>query len=134
MRIKTKIYLVLISFFYLTNQMIGQTNQEIVKDSTDASIIDVIWNLKEVQERNEYVIKNSNGKRRLVVFIYKKPKKNENEYYWIKVVEDNGTTLYTHYNFFVYPQDMRVTYFDTSNNKEIELIKQILEKANVLTI
>jgi len=99
----------------------GQSNSKNDYCSTEESIVDIIWNLKEVQKRNKYVIKKSNGKRKLTILIYKKPEETEKEYYWLKVVEDNGSNFYSHYNFFVYPKHMKVVYFDTVNNKEIEL-------------
>lgn len=99
-------------------QLSGQSN---IDSLTEISIIDTVWNLKEVQERNEYVIKKTKDKRNLSILLYRKPEQTEKGYYWIKVIEDNGTNLVTHFNFFVYPVDLKIVYFDTVYNKELEL-------------
>lgn len=105
--------------FCVTNSL-GQSNLDSL---TEKAIIDSVWNLKEVHERNEYVIKESGGKRMLSVIIYMNPEKTKKEYYWIKVAEDNGANFVSHYNFYVYPSNLMIMYFDPLNNEEIELSK-----------
>lgn len=75
--------------------------------------------MPEVISRIKYVDKISNGKRRLQISTSKKPDYVEN-FYWIKVSEDNGITIVAHFNFFVYP-DNEIKYFDTVNNTILSL-------------
>jgi hypothetical protein len=100
------------------HQLMGQSYTDSLAET---SIMDTIWDLKEVQERNEYVIKESKGKRNLSVLLYKTPEETKKGYYWFKIAEDNGTNLVSHFNFFVYPIDGKIVYFDAVNNIEIEL-------------
>jgi hypothetical protein len=116
---KLRHLIILFAFFGLTqHQLMGQSYTDSLAET---SIMDTIWDLKEVQERNEYVIKESKGKRNLSVLLYKTPEETKKGYYWFKIAEDNGTNLVSHFNFFVYPIDGKIVYFDAVNNIEIEL-------------
>jgi hypothetical protein len=118
---KLRILLLLCALFFLPqHQLIGQSY---IDSLAEKSVMDTIWNLKEVQKRNEYVIQMSKGKRNLSVLLYKNPEETKKGNYWVKIVEDNGTNLVSHFNFFVYPIDGRIVYFDTVNDKEIEVSK-----------
>ena len=86
----------------------------------ESKIIDTIFSLKEVKERQKYIEEQTKGKRHLQIWIADKPNMT-NKYYWIKVGEDNGINLVTHFNFNVYPDSMSIMYFDTQNDKEITL-------------
>lgn len=96
-------------------------NSTISTNTVDSSIsfvkiedkmIDTIFNLKEVQERAKYVDEQTNGKRHLKVWLADTPNLPTTYYYWIKVGEDNGTNLVTHFNFYIYPNSMRIMYYD----------------------
>ncbi|MDP8052590.1 hypothetical protein QJU23_09190 [Pasteurella atlantica] len=91
------------------------------KFSTEKAMLNRIWNLKEVQASNQYVVNKSNGKRKLKLLISKSPSKKENTDYCIKVVEDNGTNYVTHYNFVIYPESGKIMYLDVITGEEIEL-------------
>ena len=118
---KFKFIILIFVFFGLSNSnLFGQAN---VDSLTEKLIIESIWDLREVQQRNEYVISKSNGERKLSVILYMTPEETKKEYYWIKVSEDNGVNFATHYNFYVYSLDGKIMYFDTLKNKEIELSK-----------
>lgn len=83
-------------------------------------IIDTIMKLPEVEKREQYVRKQTNGKRHLQFSILDKPTK-EKPYYWVTVMEDNGVTYYTHFNFFVYPKTFLIKYLDNVNGKVVDL-------------
>ena len=57
------------------------------------------------------------------VWVEETPKQPDQNYYWIKVGEDNGINLVTHFNFYVYPDSMRIMYYDTANDSEVTLEK-----------
>ena len=86
----------------------------------EIKILDTISHLREVKQRNAYVIKHSKHQRQLKYIIWSKPSNSE-PFYWVKVVEDNGIADYTHFNFFVYPYTLTIKYFDTNDDKEIDL-------------
>lgn len=95
-----------------------------VKPSTrlELHIIDKIFNLKQVRNRSNYVEKQTKGKRHLQVIIREKPTK-ASHYYLVQVIEDNGVTYYTHFNFYVYPKTLKIKYLDTVNDKLIDVSK-----------
>lgn len=85
----------------------------------EIKIWDTISKLPEVISRIKYVDKATNGKRKLQISTFKKPDEKEN-FYWIKVSEDNGITIVAHFNFFVYPNN-KIKYFDTVNDSILSL-------------
>jgi hypothetical protein len=86
------------------------------------NIIDTVEKLKIVQERMKYVEADSKGKRHLQFTIWEKPTK-QTPYYWVKVMEDNGISYYTHFNFYVYPGTMKIKFLDTVNDRLIDADK-----------
>jgi hypothetical protein len=99
------------------------------KDSTvnnndiEEKIIDTIFKLTEVTEREKYIEKQTKGKRHLKVWIENTPNLPDQRYYWIKAGEDNGASLVTHFNFYVYPDSIRIMYYDITNDIEMTLDK-----------
>lgn len=83
-------------------------------------IVDTIFKLPEVQEMQKSIDKQTAGKRSLKIFITDTPT-TANNYHWVKVAEDNGSNLVTHFNFFVYPNIERIMYFDVVADKEMTL-------------
>lgn len=86
----------------------------------ESRIIDTVFGLKEVVEKSLYVKHQTQGKRHLQCLIWAKPTKEE-PYYWVKIIEDNGVTYYTHFNFYVYPKSFVIKYLDTVNDNVIDL-------------
>ena len=86
-------------------------------------IIDTIFKLPEIKKRAKYIEEQTKGKRRLKIWVADTPNLPDQQYYWIKVGEDNGTNLVTHFNFYVYPDSMRIMYFDTQRDSELTLKK-----------
>lgn len=84
-------------------------------------VVDTVFTLTEVKERAKYIEQQTKGKRHLKVWVESSPQLADQKYYWIKVGEDNGTNLVTHFNFYVYPDSMRIMYYDAEKNKEIAL-------------
>ena len=92
-------------------------------NDAEEKIIDTIFKLKGVKERAKYIEHQTKGKRHLKIWVEATPKKPKENYYWIKVGEDNGTNSVAHFNFFVYPDSMRIMYYDTPSDTEMTLDK-----------
>ncbi len=117
-------------FKYLTFILIGvfmfscngnnTTSPKIEKELSIENILDTIWTIKEVNERNDYVKKQSKNKRELMVYINGTPDELKEDYYWIKVAEDNGNAYFTHFDFFVYP-NWDIKFYDRVKDKELSL-------------
>ncbi|HTM65775.1 MAG TPA: hypothetical protein VL093_05625 [Flavipsychrobacter sp.] len=93
------------------------------KEGVEEKIFDTIFKLPEVEERARYIEKQTKGTRNLKIWIADTPTLPDRRYYWIKVGEDNGTNLVTHFNFHVYPDSMRIIYFDIESDSELTLDK-----------
>lgn len=72
------------------------------------TIIQKVFAIDSVRERAEYVLKNSNGKRKLSATIYGPPS-DSLDYYLIKVTEDNGTAYHTHFNYKVNKKTLQIS-------------------------
>ncbi len=94
----------------------------IIINALEDKIIDTIFKLHEIKERQKYIEQQTKDTRHLQFLIAGKPNLT-NKYYWVKVVEDNGVSYVTHFNFDVYPDSMRIMYLDTQDDKEITLEK-----------
>lgn len=101
-------------------ESINQTISADELSNLENEIIDTIFQLKEIKDRQKYIEQQTKGERHLQIWVADKPNLT-NKYYWIKVGEDNGTNLITHFNFDVYPDSMRIMFFDTQDGKEISL-------------
>ena len=112
----------LVSIILLSSapSIFGQTSKTIIYSKLENKIIDTIIKLKEVRDRAKYVLDQTKGKRHLQYAIWGKPS-SEKPYYWLKVLEDNGDTYYTHFNFYVYPKTMTIKYWDTKNDEVLDL-------------
>lgn len=86
---------------------------------TEDEIFDMVMALPEVKERSAYVDKESKGERHLAALLYGSPDANDN-YYWVKVGEDNGTNFVTHFHFYVYP-NRTIRYYDAANDTVMDL-------------
>jgi hypothetical protein len=91
-------------------------NTNVIEDK----IIDTIFKLLEVKEREKYIEEQTKGKRHLKIWVADTPNLTD-KYYLIKVGEDNGISLVTHFNFFVYPDSLRIMYYDTMKDTLIKL-------------
>jgi len=89
----------------------------------EGNIIDTIFKLTEVKERAKYINQQTKGKRHMKVWIEDTPNLPDQRYYWVKAGEDNGASLVTHFNFYVYPDSMRIMYYDITNDMEMTLDK-----------
>ena len=86
----------------------------------EEKIVDKIMSLPEVKKRQKYVETQTKGTRHLTIWIASKPTATNN-YFWIKVGEDNGMNLVTHFNFYVYPATLRIMYLDIQNDKLLSI-------------
>ncbi len=104
------------------NNNVGLTSTDKQIDSIiEEKVIDTIFKLTEVKKRTNYIEQQTNGERHLKIWVADTPNLPDKKYYWIKVGEDNGTSLVTHFNFYVYPDSMRIMYYDINDDKEIGL-------------
>lgn len=85
------------------------------------SIIDTILKLPEIKERAAHIEAQTKGTRSLKIWVDTKPNLPTQLYYWIKVGEDNGTNVVTHFNFHVYPDSMKIMYYDTQSGREMSV-------------
>lgn len=76
-------------------------------------IIDTIFSLTEVKKRAKYIEEETKGERHMKVWVAESPNFPAQKYYWIKVGEDNGMNLVTHFNFYVFPDSMKIMYYDS---------------------
>jgi hypothetical protein len=83
-------------------------------------IIDSINRLKEVIDRGEYVKKQSKGARHLQFLVWERPTIDQ-PYYWIKVMEDNGSSKYTHFDFYARFRPFQLMYYDIVNDTVLDL-------------
>ena len=98
-----------------------QTDSVTRKDDIEEKVIDTIFKLTEVKQRASYIEQQTKGARHLKVWTESSPDLPERKFYWMKVGEDNGTNLVTHFNFYVYPNSMRIMYYDINDDKEMTL-------------
>src|SRR5579863_768932 len=112
--------LLLTIFLFLPSLLFSQSRGTKSLSNLENEIIDTISKLKPVIERMHYVDAQSKGKRHLKFTIWKKPTKSS-PYFWVKVMEDNGISYYTHFNFYFYPKSMTIKFYDTINNKTLDL-------------
>jgi len=95
-------------------------NENVDKSSIEDQIIDNILELPEIKERSDYIVKETNGERHLKVWIAATPKET-GSYYLIKAGEDNGMSLVTHFDFYVYPETMEIKYYDVITDSQLSL-------------
>lgn len=112
------------TFFFLSVFVFSctsnKTSTKIDKELSIENILDTIWTIDEVNERNSYVKDQSNNKRELMVYINGTPDELNEDYYWVKVAEDNGNAYFTHFDFFVYP-NWSIKFYDRVKDKELTL-------------
>lgn len=87
---------------------------------TEDLVIDKVYSLPEVKERAEYIKKETNGERKLKIWIAARPEETGN-YYWVKVGEDNGMSLVTHFDFYVYTDPMEIYYYDVLTDMQLSI-------------
>lgn len=109
---------ILFSFFFFNRVCFGQSNNRTA--SLEDTIIDKIAMLPEVIRADTYRKKVTKGKRHLVTFISSYPSKAEN-YYMLKVAEDNGLSFHAWYLFIVHPNTYKIEYFDPAGGKGVPL-------------
>ena len=95
-----------------------KTDSSISNKDVEGKIIDTIFKLTELKERAKYIEEQTKGKRHLKIWVAGTPNLPDQKYYWIQAGEDNGTNLVTHFNFYVYPDSMRIMYYDTQSDSE----------------
>lgn len=89
------------------------------KSSPEDKVMDIVWQIREVQELDATIRKKSGNKRGISTFINGEPS-DDQEYYSVSVAEDNGSAMATYFQFHVYP-DFSVRYYDVVEDREITL-------------
>ncbi len=113
------IFCVGILTFSCNDKVENTVESKALKDSLEAiKVLDIVSHMPEVIDRKKIIEDNSNGGRKLSVWIVEKP--GRSPYYSIAVGEDAGNTESgQHFNFHVYPDSMRVLFYDMLNEREI---------------
>ncbi len=81
-------------------------------------LLNQIWELPKVQERSEYVQKETKGERKLKIEIQQEPTKAD-PYYWVKVGEDNGMSFVSHFLFAIDPNTNEIFYYDSLTGEKM---------------
>lgn len=104
------------------NENVESKNQKDDADEfkRDDKIIDKVFTLPEVKERAEYIKNETDGKRNLKIWIAARPDETDG-YFWVKVGEDNGMSLVTHFDFYVYPETMEIFFYDVLTDSQMSL-------------
>lgn len=89
------------------------------KSSSEDKVMEVVWQIREVQELDATIRKKSGNKRGISTFINGEPS-DDQEYYSVSVAEDNGSAMATYFQFHVY-QDFSIRYYDVVEDREITL-------------
>lgn len=97
----------------------GQSN--VKSEQEEDAILQAVSKLPEVLARQTHVHKESAGKRKVMIMIFQTPAQLDEKYYWVKVIENNGTNLVTHFNFYVYPKSLKIKYLDVAVNEVMSL-------------
>jgi hypothetical protein len=98
---------------------VGQV--KVIKETTQESkVCNLILMLPVVRNADTYVKKVTKGKRHLFTSILSDPTKDDN-YFYVKVAEDNGYSDHTHFIFLVDPKNYTIKYLDVATDKRIPL-------------
>ena len=120
---------IIIFLFVLSNLLSNAQSQKFT--ALENKILDTVLSLPEVKQEEKKVEKLSKNKRHLSDIIYQRPQKDF-KYYWVKVWEDNGRAYATHFNFYVNPKNLTIKFFDTVNDKLLDLPawRELRKKSN----
>lgn len=115
-----KLFIITFLIVSLASASYSQSSNKNRTATEEDRILDTILDLKEVRDREKYVVDQTKGKHHLKSMIPQEPSKSD-PYYLVKVVEDNGMSYYTHFNFYVYPNTLRIEYYDTMTGEAMDL-------------
>lgn len=96
-----------------------RTETHIKISRQEDKLMELIWNLAEVQALNAKIQKLSKNQRRLSTRISSEPS-DDQEYYGINVAEDNGEAFATYFEFRVYPEN-QIYYYDPIEDQELTI-------------
>jgi hypothetical protein len=114
----------ILCFFILVLIIPAAGQVKVIKETKQESkICNLILMLPVVKNADNYVRKTSHGKRHLFTYISNEPTKADN-YYWVCVAEDNGTSYYTYFTFLVAPKTYSILYLDVTNDDKRVPLKQ----------
>lgn len=124
-----KFLTILVALFYGTagyvqvlyagqNNLIQQTAQTSTKEDR---ISNAIFAIPEVAAFSKAIETRSKGTSHLFMQGIEEPIDTDPNCYWIRVGEDNGEMLLTHFHFILYYDTMKIMYYDIAENKELTL-------------
>lgn len=79
-----------------------------------------VSSLIEVKTYSNYIDSISKGEKGVTIITKTKPQ-NDKKYYWVQVGVNDGFRFTPNYNFYVYPDGMIVKFYDTINDKILNL-------------
>jgi hypothetical protein len=86
----------------------------------ESTIMDKLFELPEVKRKWKFVDSLTGHKKGISMRVMKRPEGVSN-YYWIAVGYDSDLKFETYYNFYVWPDQMTIRYFDTVDGKILTL-------------
>jgi hypothetical protein len=93
---------------------------KIKKTKEEAKVCELIASLPVVVHADNYVRKVTKGKRHLFTYLDSGPTRDDN-YYYVKVAEDNGMSYHTHFIFLVDPKTYAIKWLNTVTDERIPL-------------
>lgn len=91
------------------------------KDSTaEGKALDLVSDLVEVEDVRMMVDKMTNGENHVKLVVMGMPEPKD-PYYLIKVMEDNGESLVTHFSFKVSPDSSKIYFYDVIEDRAVPL-------------
>jgi hypothetical protein len=102
----------IVCFFIFLFSIAAVGQVQVIKETKEGGkICDLILALNVVRYADNYVRKVTHGKRHLFAYISDSPTRKEN-FYWVKVAEDNGMSYVTHFTFRVDSKTYDIRYLD----------------------
>jgi hypothetical protein len=118
--IKIMLLAVVLPVFSVNAQTTGHSHTVHKRHITESYALDTVLGLPEIKEADSNIRRISKGKRHFSSMIYSQPDSLD-PYYCVVVVEDNGMAFVTHFTFYVYTNGRKILYYDTLNDRTIEL-------------
>jgi hypothetical protein len=94
----------------------SHSNDDIQEDK----IIDRLYLLPEIKEKNRYIDSFTNHKHGIAFITMKKPN-SKSDYYWIQAGYNSDIRFEPYYNFYVYYPKMKIEVLDPSTDKVYSL-------------
>jgi hypothetical protein len=97
----------------------GNRDDSNTASSDEEKVIDMVFALPEVVEYNAMLADATESG--AIVMIDGMVELDGIDYYWVKVMEDNGSNYVTNFNFYVNPDNNEIKYYDVITDQAISL-------------